>query len=70
MADDMSNTNDAHRVYTDAITAQLGERVTNLGPRQTDLKAEMPAGFKGIDAAVTSPCERNARLDREESSGR
>lgn len=54
MADDMSNTNDAHRTYTDAITAQLGERVTNLGRRQTDLEAEMRAGFKGIDAAVTA----------------
>jgi hypothetical protein len=54
MADDMSNNNDAHRVYTDAITAQLGERVTNLGRRQTDLEAEMRAGFKGIDAAVTA----------------
>ena len=54
MADDMSNNKDAHRVYTDAITAQLGERVTNLGRRQTDLEAEMRAGFKGIDAAVTA----------------
>lgn len=31
MADDMSNNNDAHRTYTDAITAQLGERVTRGG---------------------------------------
>lgn len=54
MADDMSTNNDAHRVYTDAITAQLGERVTNLGRRQTDLEAEMRAGFKGTDTAVTS----------------
>ena len=54
MTDDMSNTNDAHRTYTDAITAQLGERVTNLGRRQTDLEAEMRAGFKGIDTAVTA----------------
>ncbi|WP_416066125.1 hypothetical protein ACK9YZ_07160 [Rhizobium sp. ZK1] len=50
----MSNITDAHRTYTDAITAQLGERVTNLGRRQTDLEAEMRAGFKGIDAAVTA----------------
>lgn len=35
MADDMSNNNDAHQVAIDVITAQLGERVTNLG-RQTD----------------------------------
>jgi hypothetical protein len=45
---------DAHRVYADAITAQLGERVTNLGRRQTDLEAEMGAGFKGTDTAVSS----------------
>jgi hypothetical protein len=54
MADDMSNNNDAHRVYTDAITAQLGERVTNLGRRQTDLETEVRSGFKNIDTAVTS----------------
>jgi hypothetical protein len=54
MADDMSNTNDAHRTYTDAITAQLGERVTNLGRRQTDLETEVRSGFKNIDTAVTS----------------
>jgi len=50
----MSNNNDAHRVYTDAITAQLGERVTNLGRRQTDLETEVRSGFKNIDTAVTS----------------
>jgi len=54
MSDDMSNNNDAHRVYTDAITAQLGERVTNLGRRQTDLETEVRSGFKNIDTAVTS----------------
>ncbi len=54
MADDMSNTSDAHRTYTDAITAQLGERVTNLGRRQTDLETEVRSGFKKIDTAVTS----------------
>ncbi len=42
-----------HRQYTDAVTAQLGERVTNLGRRQTDLEAEMRAGFKAMEAAVT-----------------
>jgi hypothetical protein len=54
MADDMSNTNDARRTYTDAITAQLGERVTNLGRRQTDLETEVRSGFKNINTAVTS----------------
>lgn len=43
-----------HRQYTDAVTAQLGERVTNLGRRQTDLEAEMRAGFKAMESAVTS----------------
>ncbi|WP_245425841.1 hypothetical protein [Rhizobium sp. J15] len=52
MADEMTNGNDAHRVYTDAITAQLGERVTNLGRRQTDLEAEMRAGFKQMESAM------------------
>lgn len=47
----MRNTNDAYRTYTDDITAQLGERVTNLGRRQADLEAEMRTGSKGIDAA-------------------
>ena len=51
MADDM-NSNDAHRTYTDAVTAQLGERVTNLGRRQTDLEAEMRTGFKQMESAV------------------
>lgn len=51
--DDMANGND-HRVYTDAVTAQLGERVTNLGRRQTDMESEMRAGFKAMEAAVTS----------------
>ena len=54
MSDDMSNINDAHRVYTDAMTAQLGERVTNLGRGQTDLETEVRSGFKNIDTAVTS----------------
>jgi len=54
MSEDMSNNNDAHRVYTDAITAHLGERVTNLGRRQTDLETEVRSGFKNIDTAVTS----------------
>lgn len=48
----MANGNDAHRVYTDAITAQLGERVTNLGRRQTDLEAEMRTGFKQMESAM------------------
>lgn len=48
----MANGNE-HRTYTDAVTAQLGERVTNLGRRQTDLESEMRAGFKAMESAVT-----------------
>ncbi|MDR6818516.1 hypothetical protein J2X76_003693 [Neorhizobium sp. 2083] len=51
--DDMANGTD-HRVYTDAVTAQLGERVTNLGRRQTDLEAEMRAGFKAMENGMTT----------------
>lgn len=49
----MSNGTD-HRIYTDAVTAQLGERVTNLGRRQTDLEAEMRAGFKAVESGMAS----------------
>ncbi|WP_284775877.1 hypothetical protein [Agrobacterium sp. lyk4-40-TYG-31] len=49
----MSNGSD-YRVYTDAVTAQLGERVTNLGRRQTDLEAEMRAGFKAMESGMAS----------------
>lgn len=49
----MANGSD-HRQYTDAATAQLGERVTNLGRRQTDMESEMRAGFKTMESAVTS----------------
>lgn len=51
MVDDM-NGNDPHRVYTDAVTAQLGERVTNLGRRQTDMEAEMRSGFKQVENSL------------------
>ena len=51
--DDMANGAD-HRIYTDAVTAQLGERVTNLGRRQTDLEAEMRAGFKAMENGMTT----------------
>lgn len=37
------------RVYQDPVQAQLGERVTNLGRRQTDLEAEMRSGFRQIE---------------------
>ncbi|TCV68705.1 hypothetical protein [Neorhizobium sp. S3-V5DH] len=50
----MANGNDVNRIYTDAVTAQLRERVTNLGRRQTDLEAEMRAGFKAMENGMTT----------------
>ena len=46
------NGNDAYRHYYDAAQAQLGERVTNLGRRQTDLETEMRSGFKQMETAL------------------
>ncbi|WP_339073054.1 hypothetical protein [Sinorhizobium meliloti] len=46
------NGNGAERHYQDALQAQLGERVTNLGRRQTDREAEMRSGFRQVEAAM------------------
>lgn len=54
MVDEMNNGTDATRHYQDAMTAQLGERVTNLGRRQSDLESEMRSGFKQMESAVSS----------------
>ncbi|CDZ52323.1 Hypothetical protein NGAL_HAMBI1189_44260 [Neorhizobium galegae bv. officinalis] len=43
-----------HRVYSDALTAQLGERVTNLNRRQSDLENEMRSGFKQIESSMSA----------------
>ena len=40
------NGSDVNRIYTDALTAQLGERVMNLNRRQSDLETEMRRGSK------------------------
>lgn len=50
MAD--ANGNDHARLYLDAVQAQLGERVTNLGRRQTDLETEMRTGFRQIEQSI------------------
>jgi len=47
-------TNEADRSYENAMQAQLGERVTNLGRRQSDLESEMRSGFKQMESAVSS----------------
>jgi hypothetical protein len=62
MADDMTtNGSDAARVYQDAIQAQQGERITNLGRRQSDLETEVRSGFKQIDVAMLSLAEEMRR---------
>lgn len=52
--EDMGNGGSMERSYTDAVTAQLGERVTNLGRRQTDLETEMRAGFKQVENGMSA----------------
>jgi hypothetical protein len=52
--DDMANNGNIERSYTDAVTAQLGERVTNLGRRQSDLETEMRAGFKQVENGMSA----------------
>lgn len=50
----MPNGPDASRLYNDALTAQLGERVTNLNRRQSDLESEMRSGFKQIESSMSA----------------
>ncbi len=50
--DEMPNGAEHRVVYTDALTAQLGERVTNLNRRQSDLENEMRSGFKQIESSM------------------
>lgn len=45
---------DQTRLYLDAVQAQLGERVTNLGRRQSDLETEMRTGFRTIESSIAS----------------
>lgn len=44
----------AERHYENVMQAQLGERVTNLGRRQTDFESEMRSGFTQMEAALSS----------------
>lgn len=50
----MHNGGDASRQYQDAITAQMGERITNLGRRQSDLENEMRSGFRQIEQSIAT----------------
>lgn len=45
---------DTERAYENASQAQLGERVTNLGRRQSDLESEMRSGFKQVESSISS----------------
>jgi hypothetical protein len=51
---DMATDDTAERQYFNAQQAQLGERVTNLGRRQTDLENEMRSGFRQIEQSFAS----------------
>lgn len=50
----MATDETAERQYFNAQQAQLGERVTNLGRRQTDLENEMRSGFRQIEQSFAS----------------
>jgi hypothetical protein len=52
--DEMPNGAEHRVVYTDALTAQLGERVTNLNRRQSDLENDMRSGFKQIESSMSA----------------
>lgn len=54
MTDDMANGNEAARLYQDAATAQLSERVTNMGRRINDVEVEMRAGFNQLGNSLSS----------------
>lgn len=42
------------RNYISVTEAQLGERVTNLGRRQSDLENEMRSGFRQMEQSITA----------------
>lgn len=50
----MTQSNGDPRMYSDPSTAALGERVTNLGRRQSDLEGEMRAGFRAVEQQISS----------------
>ena len=52
--DENGNGADVNSIYTDALTAQLGERVTNLNSHQSDLETKMISGLKQIESSMTS----------------
>lgn len=45
---------DPSRNYISVTEAQLGERVTNLGRRQSDLESEMRSGFRQVEQSITA----------------
>lgn len=49
-----NNNVETTRVYVDAQSAAMGERVSNLNRRQTDLENEMRIGFRAVETQITS----------------
>lgn len=49
---DSQNGSQETRVYSDPAAAALGERVSNLSRRQTDLENEMRAGFRSMEGHI------------------
>lgn len=54
MAEDMANGDEPTRHYQDATTAQLGERVTNMGRRINDVEVEMRSGFNQVNNSLNA----------------
>jgi hypothetical protein len=50
----MATEAETSRHYHDAQAAALGERVTNLGRRQSDLEVEMRSGFRQIEQSFAT----------------
>lgn len=50
----MANGDEPARHYQDATTAQLGERVTNMGRRINDVEVEMRSGFNQVNNSLNA----------------
>ncbi|TIW11307.1 MAG: hypothetical protein E5V66_14175 [Mesorhizobium sp.] len=50
----MANGDEPTRHYQDATTAQLGERVTNMGRRINDVEVEMRSGFNQVNNSLNA----------------
>jgi hypothetical protein len=59
----MANGEDQRR-YISVTEAQLGERVTNLGRRVTDIEGEMRAGFRQIETSIAGLAQNLAERNK------